>query len=555
MRFSTSAPFLTLLTSTTALSIPSKFQVPLENAWNDQIEDSEVCPLAPKLTAATTDGLHPALKFVQDPAHHAKQVERLSRAVQVPTTVSDFMTDPYDEGFEVFVKFQEELKDMFPRVHKTTPPEKINRLGLLYTLPGKNKDLKPLLFMAHQDVVPIADASDWTHPPFSGYYNETDGFLWGRGSSDCKNVLIALLSVLEDLLEQDFQPERTILFSFGFDEESHGFLGAGSLAPFIEQRYGQNGVEFVLDEGGMGLESFGDDILYALPGVSEKGSLDLVLHISVPGGHSSVPPEHTGIGIMSEIIYALEREDLFSPLLSNQHPTRKNLECQAKYSPEHVEDWLAETLADKNQVRAAEKIAEARGDQMRYILQTSQAADMINGGVKTNALPESVQAIVNYRVAVHQAPDQIFNRAKRIISRVAKEHDLDFFFNTQESLNASDYAGQNYISMSPLVKPLDPAPISPTELSSNTWARFAGVTRSVFESVFNKTVVVAGDIMTGNTDTRFYWNLSKNIYRWSPTVRGGALNIHTVDERMNIADHLRGCMLYYGMFLSHPFWS
>ncbi|RJE17858.1 Carboxypeptidase, partial [Aspergillus sclerotialis] len=511
---------------------------------------SGTCPLAPKVTPSTADGLRPALKFIQDPVHHAKQVERLSRAVQVPTTVTDFMTDPWDDGFEVFVKFQEELEDMFPRVHKTTPPEKINRLGLLYTLPGKNKDLKPILFMAHQDVVPIADASDWTHPPFSGYYNATDGFLWGRGASDCKNVLIALLSVLEDLLEQDFQPERTILFSFGFDEESHGFLGAGSLAPFIEERYGKDAVKFILDEGGMGLQTFGDDVIYALPGVSEKGSLDLVLTLSVPGGHSSIPPPHTGIGIMSEIIYALEREELFSPLLSDDHPTRKNLECQAKHSPEYVEKWLPEALADKNQEQAAEVIAVSRGDAMRYILQTSQAADMINGGVKTNALPESVQAIVNYRVAVHQSPEEIFSRAQRIISRIAKSHHLSFS-TSLHPLNASDSPQnqiQNHISMAPLVAPLSPAPISSTSLASSTWARFAGLARTVFESVFDdKTVVVAGDIMTGNTDTRFYWNLSRNIYRWSPTVRGGAVNIHTADERVNIGDHLRGCMLYYDL--------
>ena len=58
--------------------------------------------------------------------------------------------------------------------------------------------------------------------------------------------------------------------------------------------------------------------------------------------------------------------------------------------------------------------------------------------------------------------------------------------------------------------------------------------------------------MTGNTDTRFYWNLTRNIYRWSPAVLGGTVNIHTVDERVNVGDHLRGCMLYYGMFYLIP---
>lgn len=111
--------------------------------------------------------------------------------------------------------------------------------------------------MAHQDVVPIDDASDWTHPPFAGVF---DGeWIWGRGSSDCKNVLIGLMSVVEDLLSQDWQPQRTVLFAFGFDEESHGFLGAGAISAALEERYGKDSFEFILDEGGMGLQSLGDE--------------------------------------------------------------------------------------------------------------------------------------------------------------------------------------------------------------------------------------------------------------------------------------------------------
>jgi len=121
--------------------------------------------------------------------------------------------------------------------------------------------------------------------------------------------------------------------------------------------------------------------------------------------------------------------------------------------------------------------------------------------------------------------------------------------------------GDRTLSLSPLSDPLMPAPISPTDpLTSKTWARFSGVARSVFEShpnpllkseeESNPTVVVSGDIMTGNTDTRFYWDLSENIYRWSPSRAGGSANIHTVDERMHLDAHLEGMMLYYGMSLT-----
>jgi Gly-Xaa carboxypeptidase len=191
-------------------------------------------------------------------------------------------------------------------------------------------------------------------------------------------------------------------------------------------------------------------------------------------------------------------------------------------------------------------------------MQTSQAADLIHGGIKTNALPEKIQAVVNYRVALHQTPDELLERAIRLITPIAEEHNLTMriAFPGKEDSTEGDVSDRT-ITFSPLSVPLIPAPISPTDpLTSKVWARFSGVARSVFESHPNPLsksstkpkVVVSGDVMTGNTDTRFYWSLSKNIYRWSPSRAGGALNIHTVDERIRLDVHLEGIMLYYGLF-------
>jgi Gly-Xaa carboxypeptidase len=73
--------------------------------------------------------------------------------------------------------------------------------------------------MAHQDVVPVPKVTeaDWKYPPYSGH-NDGEN-VWGRGSEDCKNNLMGILNALEFLLSQDFEPKRTILAGFGFDEE------------------------------------------------------------------------------------------------------------------------------------------------------------------------------------------------------------------------------------------------------------------------------------------------------------------------------------------------
>lgn len=75
--------------------------------------EKDVCPLAPKVTAPE-DGLHPAIKFVKDDSVRGQQVKRLSRAVQVPTTVTDYMVNPYDELFAPFVELHNVLESLFP---------------------------------------------------------------------------------------------------------------------------------------------------------------------------------------------------------------------------------------------------------------------------------------------------------------------------------------------------------------------------------------------------------------------------------------------------------
>lgn len=445
--------------------------------------------------------------------------------------------------------------------------ETINRFNLLITVepsPESSKKKKPILFTAHQDVVPVDDPSDWTHPPFSGYF---DGeFLWGRGSSDCKNGLIGIMSAVDDLLSQDWTPSRPLILAFGFDEETQGNIGAVRIAPVLEERYGKDGVEFIFDEGGPGLmtlhslsssqgEAEEDDVVYALPDVSEKGSITLVFNLAVPGGHSSVPPKHTGVGIMSEIIYKLENEELefFTPNLGLHHPSRRMLECQARHSPKYVEDWLSSALDSDDHEASAERIAKSRGETVRFTLQSSQAADIFNGGVKSNALPEKISTVVNYRVGLHQTPEMVQARAEKIIKPIVDKFNLSWRNDPGNNEIELEAGKAGVLTVSTLNNPLNPAPISPTDIeTSPVWARFAGVTRSVFESVPSfkgKTVVVSGDIMTGNTDTKVYWNLSQNIYRWSPAREGRALNIHTVDERIGMDAHLEGIMLYYGMSL------
>lgn len=120
-------------------------------------------------------------------------------------------------------------------------------------------------------------------------------FVWGRGSADCKNTLSGTLEAVTLLLEKGFQPRRTILLSYGFDEESRGWEGAGRISEHLESVYGTDGVAFIVDEGGLGIgEMCG--AAFALPATGEKVSFrgsakelasELILARAVPRATST----------------------------------------------------------------------------------------------------------------------------------------------------------------------------------------------------------------------------------------------------------------------------
>ena len=224
-------------------------------------------------------------------------VSRWSDAVKIPTVVYDDMgVVGEDPRWEIFYEFSAYLEKTYPALHANLKLEKVNTHGLLYTWQGSDLSLKPLVLMAHQDVVPVPESTvdAWTHPPFSGYY---DGkHVWGRGAFDCKNQLLAVFEAVELLLQANFTPARTILLSFGFDEEISGYHGAQSLAAAILERYGPDSIAVIVDEGTVTSKPWG--LTVAAPGVAEKGYTDVKITVRTPGGHSSIPPDHTSIGII-----------------------------------------------------------------------------------------------------------------------------------------------------------------------------------------------------------------------------------------------------------------
>src|ERR1051325_4147049 len=226
----------------------------------------------------------------------AAALGRFSRAIQFRTVSNESQRTTNDHD-----AFMAWLAEAYPRVHASLQREVVNGRSLLFTWRGSNPALAPVLLMGHYDVVPVEPAteSQWEQPPFSGAVR--DGFIWGRGTLDDKITVIALLESAESLLAEGFRPQRTILCAFGHDEEIGGREGAAQTARLLASR----GVKLdaVIDEGGLILRGgLGLTHPVAVVGIAEKGTVSIELSASGRGGHSSMPPPRTNVGIIASAV-------------------------------------------------------------------------------------------------------------------------------------------------------------------------------------------------------------------------------------------------------------
>jgi Gly-Xaa carboxypeptidase len=133
---------------------------------------------------------------------------------------------------------------------------------------------------------------------------------------------------------------------------------------------------------------------------SFTGYADVLIEVRSPGGHSSVPPAHTSVGLLSRLIVALEDADVYSPVLTKQSPIYQYLECvAAQGDADKIPGWLPPALERGDMDDLAHGYAD-RSLSQRYMIQTSKAATVFHGGVKSNALPEEAQAVINSRIQV-----------------------------------------------------------------------------------------------------------------------------------------------------------
>lgn len=344
-------------------------------------------------------------------------VERLSKGIRYKT-ISNQDRDDFDT--EAFTGYHKFLEQSYPNVHKTLKKEvhgDPRPYSLLYTWEGRDPSLQPALFYAHMDVVPVPEDSrdQWKVEPFAGTVK--DGYIWGRGVLDDKNQVQAILEAAEMKIKEGWQPSRTIYLVFGQDEEVGGAEGAKKIANVLEER-GIERFAYVMDESAPLTPGIfpGIEENTALIGIAQKGFISLELAISGVGGHSSMPPEESNIGILAKAITKLE---------DAQFPYRIHPAVRSQYrymGPELDKEqqplYAAVAFGKDGEVSELEQQfidVMSKNEVTRAMLHTTIAVTMFNAGIKDNVLPPSATAVVNFRPMPGDTPEVIMEHVKNAI--------------------------------------------------------------------------------------------------------------------------------------------
>lgn len=412
--------------------------------------------------------------------------------------------DPSRFDATEFIGFRTFLETTYPKTHEVLSREIVEGYSLLYRWEGKNPELKPVVLMAHQDVVPIEEATRdmWTVDPFAGVVK--DNFIWGRGTTDDKINVISILEAVEKLMREGFQPARTVYLVFGHDEEIGG-KGAVAIARILKER--SIAAEFVLDEGGVITKEKipGLSRPVALLGTAEKGYLSLKLTVSAQGGHSSMPERETAIDILSKALVNLRSrpfEAQFSEpmqgLMKSLGPEMPFVQRMAMANP-----WLFKALIMN---------AYSQTNTGNAMIRTTIVPTIIEAGIKDNVVPTVASAVVNFRLLPGHTSSQVMEEVKKKIN--------------DDRVAIAIYNEKNVSEASPV-----------TSVQGFGYRKIASAIQRSYPQVITSPFLVIGA-----TDSRHFGEISSNIIKFSPAI--DPIGFHGIDERVSLESYKTALWFY-----------
>jgi acetylornithine deacetylase/succinyl-diaminopimelate desuccinylase-like protein len=261
------------------------------------------------------------------------------------------------------------------------------RGNVIARLKGADSSRGALLIHGHLDVVP-AEPAEWTVHPFSGAIR--DGFVWGRGAVDMKDMVGMMIVVARQFKRNGIVPPRDLVFAFVADEEHGGHYGAQWLVANRPELF--DGVTEAIGEvGGFSLtvprRDGGERRLYLIE-TAEKGLSWMRLTARGPAGHGSMVHDQNPVTAVAEAVARLGRHRF--PLVAtdtvHQFLAAVSEETGLTFDPES--DDLAGTI---------EKLG-PMARMLKAVLHDTANPTMLKAGYKANVIPATAEAVVDCRI-------------------------------------------------------------------------------------------------------------------------------------------------------------
>ena len=289
--------------------------------------------------------------------------------------------------------------------------------NLVAVLPGTDPTKKPILLMAHIDVVE-AKREDWERDPF--VLTEEDGYFYARGASDDKAMAAIFTDSLIRFRQEGYKPARTIKMMLNCGEESSG-EGAKYM---VETHLDLISAEFALNEGAGGrIDPATGRYLFNGVQAGEKLYQDFTVEVTNPGGHSSRPTPDNAI---YELGRALMKVQAYEFPVEFNDATRTFFRRMGQITPGQEGQDMRDA-ADGESMAAIRRLM--ANPSYNAMLRTTCIATQVSAGHAPNALPQRATANVNCRIFPghtqeeirKQLQDAVNNADVKITLRLAPE--------------------------------------------------------------------------------------------------------------------------------------
>ena len=405
-------------------------------------------------------------------------VDSFAKLIQCPTVS--------DSGKEFFDKFHKVLDAEFPHLTATCEKFETGRSVLLYKWTGKHHD-KPIVLMAHQDVVP-ATGDDWTVEPYAGVVK--DGKIYGRGTIDCKNVVFGTMQAVDELIDEGFVPEQDVYLSFS-DCEEIGGPGCEINRDWLVSHDVHPGI--VLDEGGAVITELLPNMKAPLAtlGVMEKGHANVKVIARGKGGHSSQPPKNTPIVRLARFVNYCDRHTVFAP--KSSPVVVEMIKAYGEVTP-GFKGWVFKHF-NLFKPCLLHSLPKKSPEFWGAIFETTIAFTMMEGSSTTNIIPNCAWVNANIRFSPNDKPEDCFKKLEKIAKKFGCEIEVS---SSHAATPAVNFSGEEYNCLVNAVKECFPeAVIAPYML-------FGGTDCRTMQEICDTAIRFMPCVMTAEQDGRMH---------------------------------------------------